>query len=70
MHDYYLAGKDNAADQAAAEAIIKVNPELVPSAHANRVFLSRVIRYLAAEALGLGNAIRGVLRAVRQCLRV
>jgi len=51
MYDYYLSGKDNyAADRAAAEATIKVNPGLVPSAHANRAFLGRVIRYLAAEA--------------------
>ena len=51
VYDYMLGGKDNyAADRAAAEATIKVNPELVPSAHANRAFLGRVIRYLAAEA--------------------
>jgi hypothetical protein len=51
VYDYLLGGKDNyAADRAAAEATLKVNPDLAPSAHANRAFLGRVIRYLAGEA--------------------
>jgi hypothetical protein len=51
MYDCLLGGKDNyAADRAAAQAWLKVNPDLVPSAYANRAFLGRAIRYLAAEA--------------------
>jgi hypothetical protein len=51
VYDYMLGGKDNyAADRAAAEATIRVNPDLVPSALANRAFLGRVVRYLAGPA--------------------
>jgi hypothetical protein len=51
VYDYLLGGKDNyAADRAVAAATVKVNPDLAPSAHANRAFLGRVIRYLAGEA--------------------
>jgi hypothetical protein len=53
VYDYLLGGKDNyAADRAVAEATLKVNPDLAPSAHANRAFLGRAIRYLA-EAAGI-----------------
>jgi hypothetical protein len=48
VYDYFLGGKGNyAADRAVAEATLKVNPDLAPSAHANRAFLGRAIRYLA-----------------------
>src|ERR1700735_868853 len=51
VYDYLLGGKDNyAADRAVAEATLKVNPDLAPSAYANRAFLGRAIRYLAGEA--------------------
>ncbi len=51
VYDYLLGGKDNyAADRAVAEATLKVNPDLAPSAHANRAFLGRVVRYLAGKA--------------------
>jgi hypothetical protein len=51
VYDYLLGGKDNyAADRAAAEAWLQVNPDLAPSALANRAFLGRVVRYLTAEA--------------------
>jgi hypothetical protein len=51
IYDYLLGGKDNfAADRAVAEATLKVNPDLAPSAYANRAFLGRAIRFLAAEA--------------------
>jgi hypothetical protein len=51
IYDYVLGGKDNyAADRAAAEAILEVNPEMAFTARANRAFLGRVVRYLAAEA--------------------
>jgi hypothetical protein len=51
VYDYLLGGKDNyAADRAAAEAVLKVAPETVFTARANRAFLGRVVRYLAGPA--------------------
>jgi S-adenosyl methyltransferase len=51
VYDYLLGGKDNyAADRAAVEAYLKIDPELTFSARANRAFLGRAVRYLAAEA--------------------
>src|SRR5579872_4436078 len=51
IYDYLLGGKDNyAADRAAVDAVLKVAPELGFSARANRAFLGRAVRYLAAEA--------------------
>jgi S-adenosyl methyltransferase len=51
IYDYYLGGKDNyEADRAAVEAILKVAPGFAFSARANRAFLGRAVRYLAAEA--------------------
>ena len=51
IYNYALGGKDNyAADRAAAEAVFKVNPEMAFTARANRAFLGRAVRYLAAEA--------------------
>jgi O-methyltransferase involved in polyketide biosynthesis len=50
VYDYWLGGKDNfAADRRAAEAGYKAFPGVVQAAHANRAFLGRVVRYLAAE---------------------
>jgi hypothetical protein len=44
-------GKDNyAADRAAAEAWVKIDPGAAFSARSNRRFLGRMVRYLAAEA--------------------
>jgi S-adenosyl methyltransferase len=51
VYDYWLGGKDNyAADRAAGEAALQAYPDLVSSVRANRAFLARVVRYLAAEA--------------------
>jgi S-adenosyl methyltransferase len=51
MYDYLLGGKDNyAADRAAAEATLKIYPEMAFAARSNRAFLSRAVRYLAGEA--------------------
>ena len=51
IYDYALGGKDNyAADRAAAEAVLKINPGMAFTARANRAFLGRAVRYLAAEA--------------------
>jgi hypothetical protein len=51
VHDYWLGGKDNyAADRAAGDAVIAAYPGIVMSVRANRAFLARVVRTLAAEA--------------------
>ena len=51
MYDYLLGGKDNyVADRAASEEMLKIYPETGFSARANRAFLGRAVRYLAAEA--------------------
>jgi hypothetical protein len=50
MYDYWLGGKDNyAADREAGDAAMRAYPELVSSVRANRAFLARTVRYLAAE---------------------
>ncbi len=51
VHDYWLGGKDHfAADRAAGDAVIAAYPGIVASVRANRAFLARVVRFLAAEA--------------------
>jgi trans-aconitate methyltransferase len=51
VYDYTLGGKDNfPADREAAEKAIRANPDVVATARANRAFLGRAVRYLAAEA--------------------
>jgi len=51
VHDYWLGGNDNyAADRAAGDAVIAAYPGIVASVRANRAFLARVVRFLAAEA--------------------
>ncbi|HTW00056.1 MAG TPA: SAM-dependent methyltransferase [Streptosporangiaceae bacterium] len=51
VHDYWLGGKDHfAADRAAGDAVIEAYPGIVESVRANRAFLARAVRFLAAEA--------------------
>lgn len=51
MYDYYLGGKDHyEADRLAAEKIVAINPHATIGAHANRMFMHRATRWLAAEA--------------------
>jgi len=51
MYDYALGGKDNyAADRAVVEAGLKVWPDTAFAMRANRAFLGRAVRYLAADA--------------------
>jgi hypothetical protein len=51
VHDYWLGGKDNfAADRAAGDAVMQAYPGIVMSVRANRAFLARAVRFLAAEA--------------------
>ena len=63
VYDYWLGGKDNfAADREAAERVLAVAPGLRFRVRANRAFLGRTTRYLAAEAgirqfLDLGTGI-------------
>jgi hypothetical protein len=50
VYGYWLGGKDNyEADRKAAEEVIRLRPEVVAGARANRVFLARVVRFLAAD---------------------
>jgi S-adenosyl methyltransferase len=50
VYGYWLGGKDNfEADRNAAEAVMRARPQVVASARANRAFLARVVRYLAAD---------------------
>jgi S-adenosyl methyltransferase len=50
IYNYWLGGKDNfAADREAAEQAIAANPQIVTDVRANRTFLARVVRFLAAE---------------------
>jgi hypothetical protein len=51
VYDYLLGGKDNfAADREAAEQAIRINPDIVPTARANRAFGVRTTRYLVGQA--------------------
>jgi len=51
VYDYWLGGKDNfAADRVAAERVLAAAPGLRFRVRANRAFLGRATRYLAAEA--------------------
>jgi len=50
IYDYLLGGKDNFdADRKAAAEIVKASPSLPISMRANRRYMARVARYLAAE---------------------
>jgi len=51
VYDYWLGGKDNfEADRIAGEETIAAYPAIRASARANRAFLARSVRFLAAEA--------------------
>jgi SAM-dependent methyltransferase len=50
VYGYWLGGKDHyPADREAAEQVIRCRPQVVAGARANRAFLARVVRFLAAE---------------------
>jgi hypothetical protein len=50
VYDALLGGKDNyAADRAVADKLAAAKPALLPNVRANRAYLGRVVRYLAAE---------------------
>src|SRR5579862_8433391 len=51
VYDYLLGGKDNfAADREAAEQAMRINPDIVSTARANRAFLIRTTSYLVTQA--------------------
>ena len=51
VYDYWLGGSNNfRADQDAARAMIAIEPNIRAIARANRDFLGRAVRFLAAEA--------------------
>ena len=50
VYNYWLGGKDHyLADRNAARQVMNSRPEVVAGARANRAFLARVVRYLAAD---------------------
>jgi hypothetical protein len=50
VYNYWLSGKDHfPADRQAAEEVMRLCPQVVASARANRAFLARVVQYLAAD---------------------
>ena len=50
IYDYWLGGKDNfEADRIVGEETIAAHPSIRMSARANRAFLARTVRYLAAD---------------------
>jgi hypothetical protein len=52
MYDYYLGGWDNyEVDREAAQRVIDLLPDIVPAARANRDFLRRAVRFLAASGV-------------------
>lgn len=63
VYDYWLGGKDHfAADRVAGDLVLAKAPGLRYRVRANRAFLGRTVRYLAAEAgirqfLDLGTGI-------------
>jgi hypothetical protein len=63
VYNHWLGGNDtSAADRAAAEQAVAAHPGLLADARANRAFLGRVVRFLAAEAgisqfLDIGSGI-------------
>ncbi|MEU6016598.1 SAM-dependent methyltransferase [Streptomyces sp. NPDC047515] len=52
VYNVWLGGKDHCpVDQEAAELAARANPTIVPSVRANRAFLGRAVRHLAAAGV-------------------
>jgi S-adenosyl methyltransferase len=50
VYDYWLGGKDNfTVDRQVGDKVLDIHPETALSVRANRGFLARAVRYLAAE---------------------
>jgi S-adenosyl methyltransferase len=63
VYDYWLGGKDHfEADRIAAEEVIAVRPTIIRDIRANRAFLGRVVRFLAAGLEENVSAYGGVAR--------
>jgi hypothetical protein len=57
VYDYWLGGRDNfAVDREVGDKVLEIHPETALSVRANRAFLARSVRYLAA-----GEGIRQFL---------
>jgi hypothetical protein len=51
IYNYWLGGKDNfAADRETGDRVVAVRPSIITDVRANRDFMVRAVRYLAAEA--------------------
>jgi hypothetical protein len=51
VYDYLIGGKDHfAADREVGEKILEANSDAAVGSRANRAFLGRAVRFLAAEA--------------------
>jgi SAM-dependent methyltransferase len=65
VYAYWLGGKDYyPADREAAEEVIRLRPQVVAGARANRQFLARLVRFLAGECgirqfLDIGTGLPG-----------
>ncbi|MGH3250378.1 MAG: SAM-dependent methyltransferase [Trebonia sp.] len=76
VYDYLLGGKDNyAADRAAAKRAAQVYPDGAFTARANRAFLGRAVRFLAADEgirqfvdIGTGIPTAGNVHEVAQAI--
>ncbi|NBE94231.1 SAM-dependent methyltransferase [Nonomuraea sp. KC401] len=74
VYDYMLGGKDNyEADRVMARLALEVAPDAPQAARANREFLKRVVRHLAAEAgirqfldIGSGLPTQGNVHEIAQ----
>ncbi|MFC5835031.1 SAM-dependent methyltransferase [Nonomuraea insulae] len=74
VYDFMLGGKDNyEADRRVAELALGIAPDAPEAAHANREFLGRVVRFLAAEAgirqfldIGSGLPTQGNVHEIAQ----
>jgi hypothetical protein len=52
MYDFFLGGRDNyEVDRDAAQRVIDVFPDIVPTTRANRRFMHRAVRHLAASGI-------------------
>ncbi|WP_043628070.1 SAM-dependent methyltransferase [Nonomuraea candida] len=74
VYDFMLGGKDNyEADRQMAQRALEVAPDAPEAARANREFLGRVVRFLAAEAgirqfldIGSGLPTQGNVHEIAQ----
>jgi len=76
VYDYLLGGKDNfAVDREAAEQAMRINPDIVPTARANRAFGARTTGFLVGQAglrqfldIGAGMPANNNIHAVAQSI--